>query len=174
MGGKGGSPTIPNSPSDKEQAKILKALEAQVGVPIRNVVVPQALETLSGPGVFQTSLPAGDREAIESQFKQAQTGIMNTGVRGGQLQSRLADLQRDRAGAVSGATIDAGQRGVERAMGLIPSAIPNAGQQMSSRSALGQSEQNRLNQQAQMQAQAQNAKGQGIGGLAGAGLGLFK
>jgi hypothetical protein len=169
----GGSPTIPQSPSDKAQAKILEALEKSVGVPIRNAVVPQALQTLGGPGVYQTELPATDRGTIEGQYSQARNQILNTGTRGGQLQSRLADLSRDRANAVSGATIDARQRGIERALGLVPAAIPNAGQQMSTRSALGSNEQNRLNTIAQMNAQASQSQGAGIGSLLGAGLGLL-
>mgnify|MGYP001583872793 FL=1 len=130
----------------------------------------QALETLGGPGLFQTTLPAKDREAIESQYKQAQTNIMNTGTRGGQLRSQLATLDRNRAGAVSGATIDASQRGIERALGLVPAGIPNAATQMGSRAQLGNTEQNRLTQQANMQAQADAQKGQGMGQLAGSAL----
>lgn len=172
-GGKDGSPSIPNSPSDKAQAKILTELEKTVGVPIRNVVMPQALQTLGGPGVFQTELPATDRQAIEDQFSQAKNSILNSGTRGGQLNAQLANNARDRATAVSGATIDARQRGIERALGLVPSAIPNAATQMNARSQSASTEQARLNANAQMEAQQQAAKGQGIGGLLGTGLGLF-
>lgn len=136
-------------------------------------MVPQALQTLGGPGVYQTTLPANDRQTIEGQYSQARNQVLNSGTRGGQLQSRLAGLSRDRATAVSGATIDARQRGIERALGLVPSAIPNAGQQMGTRAQLGSNEQNRLNTIAQMKAQASQSQGAGLGSLLGAGMGLL-
>jgi len=166
MGGKN-APKIKESPSDQAQANILNNLETSVGQPIRNVVVPQALQTLGGPGVFQTSLPAMDRQAIEGQFKQAQNNLMNSGVRGGMLGSNLADLNRDRAGAVSAATSNASQRGIERALGMVPAAMPNASSQMSARGSLGATEQARLTKQAEMNAQAQQAKGDSMGQLFG-------
>lgn len=173
-GGKGGSPSIKPSPLDKEQAAILKNLEATVGVPIRNIVVPQAMQTLGGPGVFQTSLPAPDREAIEGQYKQAQNQIMNTGTRGGQLQSRLADLSRDRASDVAGATNQARQLGIERSLGMVNSALPNYGQQLSARSAAAQNDTERRLANAKMQASNQSAMGSGLGGLLGLAGGFFK
>lgn len=166
---KGGG-SIPGSPTDKEQAKILKGLEANVGVPVRQTIMPSALETLGGPGVYQTTLPASNREAIEAQFKQAQNSIMNSGTRGGQLQSRMADLARDRAATVSGATNQAKQVGIERALGLVPAAIPSAQSRLATGAQIGSTEQNRLNSQAQMEAQNQAGKGQGAASLVGTGM----
>jgi hypothetical protein len=166
MGGKD-APKIKESASDKAQAAILSNLETSVGQPIRNTVVPQAIQTLGGPGVFQTSLPAMDRQAIEGQFAQARKNIMNAGTRSGLMSSQLANLNRDRAGAVSAATSNASQRGIERALGMVPAAMPNASAQLSARGSLGATEQARLTKQAEMNAQAQQAKGDAMGQMFG-------
>lgn len=170
MGKSGGGASVPQSPTDAAQAAILNNLEATVGQPIRDVVMPQVLSTLAGPGVFQTTLPAADRQAIEDQFKQAEGNIYATGQRGGQLNQQLTDLNSARAGSVAEATANAKQLGIERALGLVPAGIPNASTTMSAMSALGNSEQSRLNAEAQMAAQQDAAKGSGMGSLAGAGM----
>jgi hypothetical protein len=164
--GKGGG-SLPKSPTDKEQAKILKELEATIGKPTRALVVPKMLQTLGGEGVFQTTLPSTDRDVIEQQFRRAQTGILNTSpVRGGQLNSQLGQLQRDRAFDVSSAVNQAKQRGIERSLGLISAAIPNAQSQQQAAAGIAGREQQRNMANAQQQSQ----KGAGMGGLVGTGL----
>lgn len=164
-----GGPKIKESPADKAQAAYLQNLEATVGQPIRNTIMPQALRTLGGPGVFDTTLPAADRQVIEDQFKQAQKNTMNTGVRGGQLYSQMAQNNRDRATAVAGATTQAKNQGIERSLGLVPTAFPTATAQLGAQQGIGGHQTTRNLTQAQLDAQAQQQKGQSMGGL----LGMF-
>lgn len=71
-------------------------------------------------GPFRTRLLPSERETLENQFTQAQNQVIGTtGQRGGQLSKSLADLSIERARAVSGAEIDAAERGKRLALSLI-------------------------------------------------------
>lgn len=170
-GGKGSSSAkLKPGPLENVQADILRQVESSLGQPFRQAITPGVLRTIGGPGVFQTDLPAVDRDVIESQFQQARSGLLsNIPARGGQLQQQLVNLEAARAGDVSGAINQAGQRGIERALSLTPTFLPGA-QQLGS---AVQGEQARRLAQFQAQQQASASKGGGLGQLIGGGLGAL-
>jgi len=171
MGGKSSGPSLSAGPLEKTQAKILKDVEANLGGPFRQAITPSVLSTIGGPGVFQTELPGIDRSALEQQFQQARSNILETSpARGGQLQGALGNLERGRAFDIGSAINQGRQRGIERALGLTSSFLPGAGQ-------FGQAvgnEQARRMAQFQAQNAAQQQAGSGIGGLLGLGGGKAK
>lgn len=169
--GKGSSPKVKPSPSDQAAAKQITDIENQFGTPIRQAITPSVLQTLGGPGVFQTELPGVNRDTIEKQFAQAKSSIMNDApVRGGQLAHSLVDLNTNRAFSVADATNQQRQLGIQRALGLVPAALPGADAQMNTLANIGRNETQANMQNAQQQAASQQAKGQGMGQLAGTAL----
>jgi hypothetical protein len=141
------------------------------GEPIRASVIPNAVNTLATQNPFSTALPGSARGTYEKQFGQAKNSIMNSaGGRGGMLRRALVDNANSRAGAIAKASDDYRQLGIERAMGLIPSALPNAAATMGGQQQLVSGEQARNKGNVAMQAQGQQATGEGIGSLAGLGM----
>ena len=162
-----GPAKVKQSPTDIATGKQISDIENQFSTPIRQMITPSVLQTLGGPGVFQTTLPSSDRDAIEKQFGQAQKQIQNNvPVRGGELNSQLADLQKQRAFSVSQATNQAKQLGINRALGLIPTALPNANATMDAAGGIAGRDQQRSAANAQMQNQQNQAKGQEAGKMA--------
>lgn len=171
MGKDGGG--IPGSPTDKQQAKKLKAVEAQVGEPTRGVVVPKALDTLTNQNPFATSLPSSSRDTYEKQFAQANADIQaGAGGRGGMLRNALVQNANQRAATIAKANDDYRQLGIERALGtLVPAAIPDARTQASMAANIANNENQRNIANYQSQQQGQQALLGGLGGLAGLFLG---
>lgn len=81
-------------------------------------------------GPFRTRLLPSERETLENQFRQAELQtIGTTGQRGGHLSKSLADLAIERARTISGAEIDAAERGKRLALSLIaPAAFQESGE----------------------------------------------
>jgi hypothetical protein len=167
-----GGGSVPISPSDKQQAKILKEIEATFGKPMRDVISPQAIGALANQNAFSTEMPGSTRDTYERQFDVAKRNIMNeAGGRGGMLRQSLVNNENSRAGTIAKATDDYRQLGIERALGLIPSALPNANAQMQARGQIA-SNQNAINTaNAQMANQGSQSMMSGLGGLAGLMLG---
>lgn len=140
---------------------------------IASGIHPSLLRTILGPGVFQTDLPAFERDPLERQFTQARANFMNLiPGRGGAQIAGLTGLERDRAANVGLATGLARQRGPERAMPFIRQAFgapPSfaGGDVTGAASALGGIGANVAGRHAAQQ----SALGQGIGGLLGTMLG---
>jgi len=169
--GGGGSKLKTPGPGPLELAETARLgdIERTLGLPFRRALTP-AIATIGGPGVFQTELPAADREALESQFTQARRNVLETApARGGLKASLLSRLESDRAGDIASAVSGAKQRGIERALGLTGAFLPGAEANRN----LIQNEQNR--RLAAFQAQQQNAasSGSGLGSLLGGGLSLL-
>lgn len=186
MGKGGGGVKVKTSPLEQIQADIAKrqdtraqTMEQQWVDPIRGAVTPNILTAL-GTNPFLTTLSGPERSVYEGQYNQAKNALMNTAARGGQLRSQMLGLERDRANAIAGASQQARERGINRALQFAGGALPTA-QGVNQQSAtalqgLGQANQSasqRAVQQAQMQQQAEGAKGQGIGSLIGTGAMLY-
>src|SRR3990167_3246548 len=113
-------------------------------------------------GPFKTRLLPSERETIENQFTQARNAVIDTtGQRGGQLSKSLADLSIERARAVSGAEIDAAERGKRLALSLL---APAAFQESGEATAVGSVLQDIRGQEGAT-SQALMAGGMGIGAL---------
>ena len=163
MGKGGGGVKTVIGPLEKQQAESLRELEETVARPIRQTVMPGALQTLGGPGVFQTDLPGAERDVIEQQFRQARNATLSgSGARGGQLRQSLVGLERGRAADIGMATNQARQRGVERALGIIGSGLPSYSSVMGAQGNLVSGEQGRNMANAQSKAQAQAANSQAM------------
>ena len=176
--GKGGgkAPKVQQSPTDIQTAAQLKDIEEGFSKPLRGLITPQILGTFANNDPISTKMPGSARDMYEQQFDVANRNIQNTaGGRGGMLRRSLVENQNQRASTLSKGMDDYRQLGIERAMGMIPSALPNAQAQMGAAQSIAGREQAANAANAQMKAQQQASKGEGIGGLVGkGGLGLLK
>ena len=121
-----------------------------------NIGSPESL------GPFRTRLLPSERETLENQFTQAENQVIGkTGQRGGQLSKSLADLSIERARSISGAEIDAAERGKRLALSLI---APHAFGESGAPAAVGSVLQDIRGQEAGT-GQALMAGGMGIGAL---------
>lgn len=169
------------SPSETAMADIARRqdlraqmLERETVDPLRMQMQPQIMQAL-GTNPFATTLSAADRAPYEGQFNQAKASLMNTGMRGGQLRSQMAGLERDRATAIAGASNQAKQLGIGRALqfagGAMPTEVSTQGIEQAAMSGLGQSA-NMFNQRQMANIQAQQQSNAGMGQLIGSGIGM--
>lgn len=174
--GGGKAPKVQQSPTDIQTAAQLKDIEEGYSKPLRGLITPQILGTFANNNPFDTKMPGSSRDMYEQQFDVANRNIKNTaGGRGGMLRRSLVQNQTQRAGTIAKAQDDYKQLGIERAMGMIPSALPNAQAQMGAAQSIAGREQAANAANAQMKAQQQSSKGEGLGGMIGkGGLGLLK
>ena len=153
----------------KQQARA-ELLQKEFEDPARQIMTPQIMGAL-GTNPFATNLSAAERAPLETQFDQAKASLMNTGERGGRLRSQMSGLERDRAGMIGAATNEAGQRGIQRALGAAQGSIPNAStdlaMQQSAMSGLSAANQAAI-QRREMQAEQQRMAGGGLGSIIGA------
>src|SRR5262245_5050567 len=110
MGGKGSKlPKVKPGPFEQAQADIARRqdtraqqLETEYLDPLRMQQMPMIQQALA-TNPYSTKLEWAERQPIEGQYNQVRNALLNTGVRGGQLRSQMAGLERDRANAISGA-----------------------------------------------------------------------
>jgi len=170
------APKIKQSPYEKEMATIARqqqdrAMFLQGGWedPLRQQMQPQISEALA-QNPYSTKLSAANRGAIEGQYNQAKQSTMNTAAPGGLLRSQMAGLERDRANAISGASSQARETGIQRALGSAAGALPGAQltNSMSGQALQGLSNANQTAaDRAKEQAKSNNAKGSETGEAAG-------
>lgn len=174
--GKGGgkAPKVQQSPTDIETAAGLKSLRTGFTEPLQALVTPQVLQAFANNNPFSTTMPGSSRDLYENQFDVANRNIQNTaGGRGGMLRRSLVQNQTNRAGTIAKAQDDYKQLGVERAMGMLPTAYPNAATQMSAAQGIAGRE-NTINQaNAEAKYKQQQSQSGGIGSAVGTGLGLL-